>query len=183
MLRINQNTSAAGAKSYYSRADYYTEGQELESVWRGKGAARLGLSGAIAKSDWDALCDNRNPTTGKTLTSRQKSERRVGWDFNFHVPKSVSSLVVMEDASAITSLPDDPRALKQIIFNLSRERDENARQRDVRTRERDDWHVKFLRVETELLQSRSARRSRMTGSCACAVCFLMASYWDVGCRG
>jgi hypothetical protein len=36
----------------------------------------------------------------------------------------------MEDASAITSLPDDPQALKQIILNLSQERDENARQRD-----------------------------------------------------
>ncbi len=58
----------------------------------------------------------------------------------------------MEDVSVITSLPDDPQSLKQIIFNLSRERDENARQRDERTRERDDWHVKFLRVETELLR-------------------------------
>jgi hypothetical protein len=58
----------------------------------------------------------------------------------------------MEDASAITSLPDDPQSLKQIILNLSRECDENARQRDERTRERDDWHVKFLRVETELLR-------------------------------
>jgi transposase len=58
----------------------------------------------------------------------------------------------MEDASAITSLPDDPQALKQIILNLSHERDENARQRDERTCERDDWHVKFLRIETELLR-------------------------------
>jgi transposase len=58
----------------------------------------------------------------------------------------------MEDASAITSLPDDPQALKRIILNLSRERDENARERDERTRERDDWHVKFLRAETELLR-------------------------------
>jgi len=58
----------------------------------------------------------------------------------------------MEDASAITSLTDDPQALKQIILNLSRERDENARQRDERKRERDDWYVKFLRVETELLR-------------------------------
>jgi len=44
----------------------------------------------------------------------------------------------MEDVSAITSLPDDPQALKQIVLNLSRERD--------------DWHIKFLRVETELLR-------------------------------
>jgi conjugative relaxase-like TrwC/TraI family protein len=95
MLRIIQNTSAAGAKSYYtsaSMADYYTEGQELEGIWRGEGAARLGLSGTVQKEAWDALCDNRNPATGKTLTLRRKQERRVGYDFNFHVPKSVSLL-------------------------------------------------------------------------------------------
>jgi hypothetical protein len=39
MLRIVQNASAAQAKSYYSTADYYTEGQELTGVWRGAGAA------------------------------------------------------------------------------------------------------------------------------------------------
>src|SRR5262249_52537749 len=38
------------------------------------------------------LCDNRDPQTGKTLTPRQKSNRRVGYDFNFHAPKSVSLL-------------------------------------------------------------------------------------------
>jgi conjugative relaxase-like TrwC/TraI family protein len=92
MLRIVQNTSAGGAKSYYSTADYYTEGQELEGVWRGQGAARLGLTGKVEQLAWDALCDNRDPATGVTLTSRQKRERRVGYDFNFHVPKSVSLL-------------------------------------------------------------------------------------------
>src|SRR5271165_3518888 len=44
----------------------------------------------------------------------------------------------MEDASAITSLPNDPKALKQIILNLSRERD--------------DWHVKFQNTEIEKLR-------------------------------
>jgi conjugative relaxase-like TrwC/TraI family protein len=95
MLRIIQNTSAAGAKSYYtspSMADYYTEGQELIGIWRGEGAARLNLSGSISKADWESLCDNRNPGTGETLTARHKSERRVGYDFNFHLPKSVSLL-------------------------------------------------------------------------------------------
>src|SRR5262249_47451475 len=89
MLRIIQNSSASGAKSYFSTADYYTEGQELFGTWRGAGAKRLGLSGTVEKRDWDALCDNRDPRTDKTLTVRQKSNRRVGYDFNFHVPKSV----------------------------------------------------------------------------------------------
>jgi hypothetical protein len=29
---IIQNTSAAGAKRYYSTADYYSKGQELEGI-------------------------------------------------------------------------------------------------------------------------------------------------------
>lgn len=92
MLRIVQNISAGGAKTYFTSADYYTEGQELQGVWRGQGAARLGLSGTVKKEAWDALCDNRDPNTGLPLTVRQKEKRSVGYDFNFHVPKSVSLL-------------------------------------------------------------------------------------------
>src|ERR1700752_506815 len=92
MLRINQNTAPEGAKSYYSTSDYYSEGQELTGHWRGEGAARLGLTGAVEKKDWDALCDNFDPNTGNALTPRQNSGRRVGYDFNWHWPKSVSVL-------------------------------------------------------------------------------------------
>jgi hypothetical protein len=93
MLRINQNSSSAGAKLYYTQADYYTTeeklgGQELVGVWRGQGAERLGLRGNVDKADWDALCDNRHPGSNLPLTPRKKSERRIGYDFNFHVPKS-----------------------------------------------------------------------------------------------
>lgn len=95
MLRIIQNTSAAGAKSYYSTADYYTEGQELAGACKGEGAKRLGLAGRVRQPEWDALCDNRFPDSGEPLTLRRKAERRVGYDFNFHVPKSVSLLYGM----------------------------------------------------------------------------------------
>lgn len=92
MLRIIENGSASGAKGYYTSADYYSEGQELVGRWHGKGAERLGLAGEIAKRDWDALCDNTHPQTGARLTARQKEPRRVGYDINFHCPKSVSLL-------------------------------------------------------------------------------------------
>lgn len=95
MLRIIQNQHASGAKNYYSTADYYTEGQELEGVWHGKTAAMLGLSGRIEKSDWDRMCDNIQPRSGDALTARQRADRTVGYDFNFHVPKSVSLLYAM----------------------------------------------------------------------------------------
>jgi conjugative relaxase-like TrwC/TraI family protein len=92
MLRINQQSSAAAASGYYTTADYYTEGQELAGVWHGKGAERLGLSGEVSRDDWDALCNNRHPATGEKLTLRNKDNRTVGYDYNFHAPKSLSLL-------------------------------------------------------------------------------------------
>src|ERR1700683_708624 len=92
MIRISQQNSAAGAKRYYATADYYTEGQELVGSWGGKGAARLGLAGTVDRFSFERLCDNLNPTTGEPLTVRTRSERTVGYDFTFSVPKSVSLL-------------------------------------------------------------------------------------------
>lgn len=60
----------------------------------------------------------------------------------------------MEDASAITSLPDDPQALKQIIFNLSRERDEHRKLTERFQQRVDELEVAKLRLEMELLRLR-----------------------------
>lgn len=93
MLRIIQSAQAGQAKSYYRATDYYLgDGQELAGRWRGEGARRLGLAGEVKQAEWDALCDNLDPQTGKRLTARQRDGRTVGYDFNFHVPKSVSLL-------------------------------------------------------------------------------------------
>lgn len=90
MLRIIAQSSAAGAKSYYTQGDYYTSGLELDGVWGGRGAAMLGLTGLAEKADFDALCDNLNPRTGEPLTARTRADRRVLYDWSFSVPKSVS---------------------------------------------------------------------------------------------
>src|ERR1017187_1161742 len=96
MLRITASTSAAGAKKYFgenlTRSDYYIDGQELTGRWGGKAAERLGLSGDVDQKAYFALCDNLNPKTGERLTPRQKDNRRVGFDFTFSAPKSVSVL-------------------------------------------------------------------------------------------
>ena len=63
--------------------------------WGGKGASRLGLEGTVDKFSFERLCDNLNPTTGEPLTVRTRSERTVGYDFTFSVPKSVSLLYAM----------------------------------------------------------------------------------------
>ena len=84
-----------GRRATTATGDYYLDGQELAGVWRGEGAKKLGLTGEIERADWDALCDGINPKTGEKLLQRRKDNRTVGYDFNFHVPKSVSVLYAM----------------------------------------------------------------------------------------
>ena len=101
MIRITQQDSAKDAKRYYATADYYSEGQELVGLWGGKGATRLGLSGTVDKESFERLCDNLDPSTGKPLTVRTRTDRTVGYDFTFSVPKSVSLLYAMSGDEGI----------------------------------------------------------------------------------
>ncbi|HEV2329507.1 MAG TPA: MobF family relaxase, partial [Verrucomicrobiae bacterium] len=94
MLRVIASTNAQAAKQYHKqslkREDYYSEGQEIAGNWQGIGAEKLGLMGPIQTEAYNALCDNLKPGTNERLTQRNKSNRTVGYDFNFHCPKSVS---------------------------------------------------------------------------------------------
>jgi transposase len=58
----------------------------------------------------------------------------------------------MEDAQPIADLPDDPAALKLIITNLARQRDEASRQRDQAQLKAEELEVQKLRLEVELLR-------------------------------
>lgn len=125
MLRITQSNSAARAQSYYSTADYYTEGQELVGQWQGKGAAMLGLAGRVERSDWDALCENMRPDNGSPLTVRRKTERRVGYDFNFHCPKSVSLLYgATQDARVLEAFQE---AVQETMADIEAEAQSRVR--------------------------------------------------------
>jgi len=89
-----QSSSAGQAKSYFddslARGDYYLEGQEMAGRWGGKAAKKLGLEGEVSRDGFRALCDHVNPATGEKLTPLARENRRVGYDINFHAPKSVS---------------------------------------------------------------------------------------------
>jgi len=98
MLRINQQRSASGAKSYFdqemTKEGYYAQ-DAIIGRWGGKGAAQLGLVGEAGREAFAALCDNLHPTSGRPLTPRSKHDRTVGYDFNFHAPKSLSLLYTL----------------------------------------------------------------------------------------
>src|SRR6202051_3404838 len=101
MIRITQQNSASSAKRYYATADYYSEGQELIGSWGGKAASMLGLQGVVDKASFERLCDNLDPRTGEPLTVRTRTDRTVGYDFTFSVPKSVSLLYAMSGDQGI----------------------------------------------------------------------------------
>ncbi|OWK40973.1 MobF family relaxase [Fimbriiglobus ruber] len=103
MLRITQQQSPEAAKRYHATADYYREGQEVVGNWGGDAARMLGLRGLVDQDAFDRLCDNLHPRTGRPLTARTRSDRTVGYDFTFSVPKSVSLLYALTDDSAVAA--------------------------------------------------------------------------------
>ncbi|MEM6721123.1 MAG: MobF family relaxase [Bacteroidota bacterium] len=132
MIRMFQSQTSAQAKDYFrdalSRADYYIEDQELNGVFNGRIAKRLGLENqSVDKKTFDQLCDNINPLTDQSLTPKTVHDRRVGYDISFHCPKSVSIL---------HALADDPQILQS--FEMSVHETMLEIESDVQTRIRLD---------------------------------------------
>lgn len=131
MLRIVVNNSSKAAKSYYTegltKGDYYTKEKDTEIIglWGGKGAELLGLKGTVSQEEFARLCDNTNPVTGEQLTARNYENRRVGYDLNFHAPKSVS---------LIYSINQDEQIMK--AFRLSVNDTMRELEKDMNTRVR-----------------------------------------------
>ena len=171
MLRVIQNTSAAGARSYYSTADYYSEGQELVGQWRGEGARRLGLSGTIDSKAWETLCSNQDPQTGAPLTLRQKDNRTVGYDFNFHVPKSVSLLYSLTQDERI--LEEFREAVNQTMGDIEAEM-----QTRVRKGNRNEDRTTGNMVWGEFVHFTSRPVDGVPDPHLHAHCFVFNSTWD-----
>jgi conjugative relaxase-like TrwC/TraI family protein len=129
MLRITPSQNPDAAKQYFGkgmvRSDYYIDGQEMPGVWGGKGATLLGLKGQVQQTDYFSLCDNLHPQTGEQLTPRQKDARRVGFDFTFSAPKSVSVLY---------ELSGDERILDAFRASVKETMEEAEREMKTRVR-------------------------------------------------
>lgn len=100
-----QCQSAVQAKDYFKdelapefsdeHAHYYVNDLELPGQFHGKLRSRLGLTEQVTREAFRRLCDNLHPKTGKRLTQRTKQNRTIGYDINFHLPKSLSVLHVL----------------------------------------------------------------------------------------
>jgi conjugative relaxase-like TrwC/TraI family protein len=94
--------SIKGALNYFSehmgKGDYLTQGGQLQMVWVGQGAERLGLHGEVQVEHFTRLCAGKHPETGEKLTVREKANRRVCYFAQISAPKDVSiALLVGED--------------------------------------------------------------------------------------
>ena len=106
MLKITA-VSAAQAKNYYAKDDYYTQGEAAknESRWLGRGSQRLGLSGEVDKDDFQALLNGVTPQ-GELLQAKKITiaKHRAGYDLTFSADKSVSfAALVLGDERVITA--------------------------------------------------------------------------------
>lgn len=100
MLRITPSKSADGAINYFtaglSKADYYATGEHpCIGTWHGQAAERLELEGTVTQHDFAQLCRNRIPGSDHKLNPRDSNTRKVGYDFTFSTPKSVSLLYAL----------------------------------------------------------------------------------------
>ena len=124
MLRLVVSMSAHAAKSYFSdalsKSDYYLSDQELPGQWNGLAAEQLGLTGEVKKEEFYALADNCHPKTGLPITPKGNQEnRRVGYDINFHCPKSVSVLHALGMNDGI--LPAFEQSVKETMQDMEKD--------------------------------------------------------------
>ncbi len=84
-----------GALNYFAqhmaKGDYLTQHGQSEMIWRGEGAAKLGLSGQVDQEHFARLCDGKHPLTGERFSVRDKgADRRVCYFGQISAPKDVS---------------------------------------------------------------------------------------------
>src|SRR5579862_3127435 len=171
MIRVTQQNSGAAAKKYYATADYYSEGQEIVGSWGGKGASRLGLEGTVDKFSFERLCDNLDPRTGEPLTVRTRTERRVGYDFTFSVPKSVSLLYAMSGDQGIMD------AFRGVVDDTMREIESEMKTR-VRMGGKDENRVTGNMVWAEFIHTTSRPVGGLPDPQLHAHVFAFNSTWD-----
>jgi len=94
MLSVANVRSAGGAASYFAHDNYYAKADaDRSGVWLGKGAERLGLTGAVEARAFEAILRGELPGGGRI--GREGAAHRAGTDLTFSLPKSWSLLALV----------------------------------------------------------------------------------------
>ncbi|MGV7242802.1 MobF family relaxase [Caballeronia sp. M23-90] len=111
MLNITTITRQSAGKvvSYYadSADDYYAkDGSAMQ--WQGRGAAALGLEGAVVQERFRELLDGRidSATRIKRSVGSKRLKERLGYDLTFSAPKGVSLQALVHGDQRIIAAHD-----------------------------------------------------------------------------
>src|SRR5688572_12181588 len=97
MITVGVIRNGATYLSHHLRKnDYWSEGEkEVRGEWIGEGARALGLTGLVTDKPFEALRQNRHPSTGEPLTARDQANRVAFFDVQLSAPKDVSVLAIV----------------------------------------------------------------------------------------
>jgi conjugative relaxase-like TrwC/TraI family protein len=94
MLSVANVRTAGGAANYFAADNYYTRADaERSGSWLGRGAAELGLEGAVEARQFEALLKGLLPDGTRLGTDLRP--HRPGTDLTFSMPKSWSLIALV----------------------------------------------------------------------------------------
>jgi conjugative relaxase-like TrwC/TraI family protein len=114
MLSFKFVSNAGGAAHYFETTDDYYAKEGHRGTWQGEGAKLLGLAGGVDRETFKNLLEGKLPdgTVARTkMPKRQKdnkkSEERLGIDFTFSAPKSVSIAALVSGDERLLKAHDE----------------------------------------------------------------------------
>lgn len=122
MLSLYPLKSAKEAGHYYMEQDnyYLSDKDPLEiTYWQGKGAAVLGLSGAVKPEDFLNMLEGKLPNgevLGIVLSKDGTRQHRPGTDLTFSAPKSVSLMALVGKDERLLNAHDE--AVRETISHI-----------------------------------------------------------------
>ena len=110
-MLTSANVKAAQAANYYEKDDYYTQGDpdlQSDTRWQGKGAAGLGLEGAVDAAAFQQLLHGQTPD-GELLHSKaiDPTNHRAATDYTFSAPKSASIAALIQKDKRVIQAHDE----------------------------------------------------------------------------
>lgn len=133
MLNISSVGSAGGAAAYYAKDNYYTKDQsETTSMWHGKGAEDIGLTGQVTEEALERVLSGN--IDGQQVGN---GTHNPGRDFTFSMPKSASIMAYVGGDTRIEEayIKSVKKTLDYVEKHLvsTRQRDAKGNRVDIQT--------------------------------------------------